>query len=133
MNDGRKKTLIGSFVASILSLSGCGQPGAPPKQAVPEPMVVEEVPVNGFDPDGEPVIKKWSDGSIWIHFEAMPPFFAEDAGTEADFEDFEKKVQDALGVPVRREDREAFIITDPEPDTAQKAKAWLEAYRTEGA
>ena len=129
MSDDRKKTLIGSFVASIVSLCGCGQPGAPPKQAVPEPTVIEEVSVNGFDPDGEPVIKKWSDGSIWIHFEAMPPFFAEDEGTEADFENFETNAQEALGVPVRRGDREVFIIANPKRDTAQRAKAWLESFR----
>jgi cytochrome oxidase Cu insertion factor (SCO1/SenC/PrrC family) len=132
MSDDRKKTLIGSFVAAILSLCGCGHPGAPPKQVVPKPTVIEEVSVSGFDQDGEPVIKKWSDGSIWIHFEAMPPFFAEDEGTEADFEKFETKVQEALGVPVRRDDREVFIIADPKPDTAQKAKEWLEAYRKQG-
>jgi len=63
----------------------------------------------------------------------MPPFFAENEGTEADFENFETKVQEALGVPVRRDDREVFIIANPNPDTAQKAKEWLEAYRKKGA
>src|SRR5687767_1448633 len=67
MSDDRKKTLIGSFVASMVSLCGCGQPGAPPKPAAAEPTVIEAVSVKGFDADGEPVIKKWSDGSIWIH------------------------------------------------------------------
>ena len=56
-------------------------------------------------------------------------FFAEDEGTEAVFENFEVKIQQALGVPVRRDDREVFVIAKPEPDTAEKAKAWLEAYR----
>jgi hypothetical protein len=129
MNQTRKKSLIGSLIASILSLYGCGQPEGPPSQGGGEPTLVEEVSVSGFDPEGEPVIKKWSDGSIWIHFEAMPPFFAEDEGTEAEFETFEVKVQEALGVPVRRDDREVFVITDPKPDTVEKAKAWLEAYR----
>ena len=40
---------------------------------------------------------------------------------------FETKIQEALGVPVRRDDREVFIITNPKPDTAETAKAWLEA------
>jgi len=133
MSDNRKSTLIGSLIASILSLCGCAQSGAPPRQGAPEPTVIEEIRVNGFDPDGEPVIKKWSDGSIWIHFEAMPPCFAEEDGTEAEFEGFETRIQEALGVPVRRDDREVFVITDPKPDTAAKAKAWLEAYRNKGA
>jgi len=63
----------------------------------------------------------------------MPPFFAEDNGTGADFENFETKVQEALGVAVRRDDREVFIIANPKPDTAEKANAWLEAYRKNGA
>jgi hypothetical protein len=90
---------------------------------------MEEVSVSGFDADGEPVIRKHSDGSLWIHFEAMPPFFAEEDGTEAEFEDFESKLQEALGVRVRREDREVFVIANPGPDTAARAKAWLEGYR----
>ena len=129
MSDASKKTLIGSLIASAVSIFGCGKPPASPKQATPEPKVIEQISVSGFDRDGEPVIKKWSDGSIWIHFEAMPPFFAEDEGTVADFENFEVKIQQALGVPVRRDDREVFVIAKPEPDTAEKAKAWLEAYR----
>jgi hypothetical protein len=98
-----------------------------------EPTLVEEIAVSGFDPDGEPVIKKWSDGSMWIHFEAMPPFFAEEDGTEAAFETFETQIQDAIGVPVIREDREVFVIPNPQPDTAAKAKAWLESYRGAGS
>jgi hypothetical protein len=129
MTDASKKTLIGSLIASAVSIFGCGKPAASPEQATPEPEVIEQISVSGFDRDGEPVLKKWSDGSIWIHFEAMPPFFAEDEGTEADFENFEVKIQQALGVPVRRDDREVFVIAKPEPDTAEKAKAWLEAYR----
>ena len=131
MSDANKKTLIGSFIASAVSYFGGGKPAASPKQAAPEPTVIEQISVSGFDPDGEPVIKKWSDGSIWIHFEAMPPFFAEDDGTAADFENFEVKIRQALGVLVRRDDREVFVIVNPEPDTADDAKAWLEAYREE--
>ena len=129
MSDAGKRTLIGSLIASAVSIFGCGKPAASPKQAAPEPTLIEEISVSGFDRDGEPVIKKWSDGSVWIHFEAMPPFFAEDEGTEADFENFEVKIQQALGVPVRRDDREVFVIANPKPGTAEEAKAWLEAYR----
>lgn len=124
-----KKTRIGSLIASAVSIFGCGKPAASPKQAAPEPILIEEISVVGFDHEGEPIIKKWSDGSIWIHFEAMPPFFSEDEGTEADFENFEAKIQQTLGVPVRRDDREVFVITNPKPNTAEEAKAWLEFYR----
>jgi hypothetical protein len=123
-----RKTLIGALLAPFLSLIGCGPSGTPTKQSAPQPTVVEEIAVSGFDPEGEPVIRKMSDGSVSIHFEAMPPFFAEDEGTEAEFENFEAKMQKALGVPVRRDDRELFVIPDPKSDTAAKAKTWLETY-----
>jgi hypothetical protein len=118
------------ILACLLPLGGCRDtpPSSPPPAADDEPTVVEEISVTGFDVDGEPVIKKWSDGSLWIHFQAMPPFFSEDDGTEARFETFENDVQKALGVPVVREDREVFVIPDPEPDTVQKAKDWLEGF-----
>ena len=117
----RKKTFIGAVIASLFSLCGCGQRWSLPA-AHDEPTLTEEIKVTGFDADGEPVIKKWSNGSLWIHFEAMPPFFAEDKGTESEFAKFETKVQDALGVPVVREDRDVFVIQNPTPDTAEKAK-----------
>ena len=129
----RKKTWLGSFMASLLSLCGCGQPAAPTNDGTKAPTLVEEIAVDGFDPDGEPVIRKWSDGSLSIHFEAMPPFFAEDDGTEGDFEDFDRTMEDALGVSVDRDDREVFMIRSPAPDTIERAKAWLEGYRDKGA
>jgi len=116
-------------LASLLSICGCGQPAPPPSQRADEPLLIEQIAVHGFDPDGEPVIKRWSDGTLWIHFEAMPPFFAEETNAESEFEAFELTIQEALGVDVRRDDREVFIITQPKADTAEKAKAWLEAYR----
>lgn len=90
--------------------------------------LVETIEIEGFDPDGEPVIKRWADGSLWIHFEAMPPFFAEEDGTEDDFEDFQAVLQAALGVPVTQDDREVFVIEHPLADTVKKAKKWLESF-----
>ncbi|MBI1349236.1 hypothetical protein GC163_23450 [bacterium] len=130
---GRKRGLFGSLLTPLLLICGCGRNAAPAGGTVEAPTMIEEIAVTGFDPDGEPVIKKWSDGKLWIHFEAMPPFFAEDQGTEQEFEDFEAKIQEALGVAVRRADREVFVIDQPEPDTAEKVKAWLEAYHKHAA
>jgi hypothetical protein len=129
----RKKTTFGSLMASLLSMCGCGQPLAIPNDNAGEPTLVEEIAVHGFDPDGEPVIEKWSDGTLCIHFETMPPFFAEDGGIEQEFEKFETKLQDALGVLVHRDDREVFVISKPNVDTVEKARAWLETYRKKGA
>jgi len=59
MSNGGNKTLIRSLVASILALCGCGQPAPPRDQGAIGPTVIEEISVSGFDPEGEPVIKKW--------------------------------------------------------------------------
>lgn len=129
----QKQTLFGSFVAWVRSMCGWGQSAASANSTAEDPALFEEIPIRGFDAEGEPVIKKWADGSLWIHFSAMPPFFAEDAGTEAEFENFEVKIQEALGVAVIQDDRELFVILKPQADTVEKAKAWLEGYRNKGA
>ncbi|NNE00285.1 MAG: hypothetical protein HKN47_23450 [Pirellulaceae bacterium] len=122
-----KNSFIGYIIGGLLSLCGCSQELPTPSDAG-EPTLVEEVSVSGFDSDSEPVIKKWSDGTLSIVFEAMPPFFAEEDGTESDFESFDVVIQDVLGVSVSRQDREVFVIDNPDPDTAAKAKAWLETF-----
>ncbi len=119
------------LVSTVLALCGCGSSEAVQKGSLAEPTIVEEISIIGFDPDGEPVIKKWSDGTIWIQFEAMPPFYAEGKGIDAEFEHFDAKLQRALGVPVSWEDREVFIVKKPTEDTVKKAKQWLESYRTQ--
>ena len=90
--------------------------------------IVTESTMSGFDEDGEPVIRSMSDGSLQIHFQAMPPFFAEDAGIGAQFDDFRARIEAVAGCPVDQDDRELFIIKSPGADTATKIKAWLENY-----
>lgn len=93
---------------------------------------MSELRVSGFDPDGEPVISvDDDDGTVSIQFEAMPPFFAEDNGTEAEFEDFDKTMSDALGIVVRRDDRELFVIDTCDGETAKRVKIWLETFRAD--
>jgi hypothetical protein len=98
---------------------------APPKKPSKR---VEAIRVKGFDSEGEPMIEKLSDGTLWIHFQAMPPFFAESNGTESAFDNFEEQLQQALGVAVRRDDREIFIVENPMQETGQKVKEWLEHF-----
>src|SRR5690349_366062 len=94
-----QRGIVSSLIALVLAISGCSEPAVPAKEPAKDaaknnagdPTLVESIPVKGFDPDGEPVIKKWSDGTLQIHFEAMPPFFAEDQGTERQFDNFEGK------------------------------------------
>lgn len=111
-----------------MSLCGCGQTTPTSEPNGNSVTVVTESTIAGFDPDGEPVIRWMSDGSIQIHFEAMPPFFAEEDGVEADFDDFRVKIEAAAGCPVVQDDRELFILRSPNTDTAAKIKLWLETY-----
>ena len=117
--------VIPSLIAAVASLFGCSQAQPP---AAPASQVAEELEVSGFDPDGEPVIRTSQDGSITIVFEAMPPFFAEENGTEADFEKFEETMSQQLGLPVEREDREVFIIRKAPAGTAERIRQWLSTF-----
>lgn len=56
------------------------------------------------------------------------PTLAEDNGTESESESFELIIQEVLGVPVVRAEREVFVIQNPAADTAHKAKSWLAAF-----
>jgi hypothetical protein len=123
-----KDFLQRSIFVSVLTFWGCGTSNLPQTQEIAEPTLVETIRIVGFDKENEPVIKKWSDGTLWIHFGAMPPFFAVDEGIEDNFQHFEQEIQAALGIPISREDRELFLIKNPASDTANKAKAWLEGF-----
>ena len=116
----------------LLGLSGCSQ--QPPAKStgneaatMNQATVVKTIAVSGFDPDGEPEIREMSDGTLAVLFNFMPPSYAEDE--EAKYADFEKQIEQAVGVPVYREDRERFLLRNPQSDTAEKLKAFLESYR----
>ncbi len=72
------------------------------------------------------------DGSIRIVFEPMPPNFAEDDGTEADFAEFENVISKKIGVPVIRKDREVFVIRDAPPGTGERLRDWLATFHDHG-
>ena len=88
-----------------------------------------EIDIKGFDPEGEPVIQKISDGSLQIVFNFMPPSYVDDDEAMGDFDDFDKQIQAAIGVPVMWEDREIFVVETPENDTIDRLKSFLENYR----
>lgn len=90
-------------------------------------IVVKTIAIRGFDPGGEPEIREMSDGTMQVIFNFMPPSYAEDE--EVDYADFDEQLERAIGVPVRRDDRELFLIQQPRKDTAAKLKSFLEAYR----
>ena len=96
-----------------------------------EPTMSEPITVTGFDSAGEPEIRDGGDGALHIMFNFMPPLNgSDDYNPHPVFETFEKVLQGELGVEVIRDDRELFVIPKPKPDTAARAKAFLETFWT---
>ena len=87
---------------------------------------VEVFALTGFDPDGEPEVRIMTDGSLYVVFNFMPPSWAEDAPER--FDDFDKQLARAVGVPVEWEDRESFRIAGPAPDTVERVRSFLGSY-----
>ena len=85
--------------------------------------------VNGFDKDGDPEIKLYSDGHIEILFNFMPPLNGAAEQIDNDYWDnFEKTLSVHLSVKVDRDDRELFVITKPKKSTIKKLELYLESY-----
>jgi hypothetical protein len=102
---------------------------APVAHAAENAKVPDAIAVTGFDSAGEPEIRTGDNGALEIMFNFMPPLNgADDANPHPVFETFEKVLSKELGVDVRRDDRELFVIAKPTADTAVRAKAFLEGF-----
>ena len=88
---------------------------------------VKVIPVDGFDPDGEPEIRIMADGGLYVVFNFMPPSWAEDDPDR--FADFDQQLTTAAGLPVKWEDREFFRVERPAPDTVERIRQFLAAYK----
>ena len=88
---------------------------------------VEEIQLSGFDPDGEPSVRRTAEGRLWLCVEFMPPSWAPEAeGAElGPWEDFDRQMERAIGVPVVWEDREWFRIDEPRADTVEAIQRFL--------
>jgi hypothetical protein len=91
--------------------------------------VKQEIELKGFDSAGEPLIRLMADGSVYIVFNFMPLSWVPDEQGLGPFEDFDKQLERAAGVPVEWEDREYFLIRQPMSDTVQRIRKFLEDYR----
>jgi hypothetical protein len=87
---------------------------------------VNVIPLTGFDPEGEPEVREMADGSLYLVFNFMPPSWAED--NPDPFDDFDKQLSAAIGLPVQWEDREFFRIDRPAKDTVERIRGFLAAY-----
>jgi hypothetical protein len=88
---------------------------------------VSVIQLAGFDPEGEPQIRVMADGSLYLVFNFMPPSWAED--TPDRFDDFDKQLSKAIGLPVEWEDREVFRVERPGTDTVERIRHFVGAYR----
>jgi hypothetical protein len=95
---------------------------------------VQTILLSGFDPEGEPEIRVWADGSLEVVFNFMPPSWAADEAPDdlgrGNFADFDRQMERAVGVPVLWEDREFFRIEQPAPDTLERVRQFVERYRS---
>ena len=95
--------------------------------------IQQEIELTGFDPQGEPVIRIMADGSLYLVFEFMPPSWI----PESEYvdlgrcRDFDRRLEAATGTPVVWEDREFFLIQQPQPDTVERIKRFLAEFRRE--
>jgi len=89
---------------------------------------IQKIQLSGFDELGEPVIQVMTDRSIHLQFEFMPPSDIDENGMEF-FDDFDVQLANAIGLPVIWDDRERFIIENPQPDTIDKIRHFIENYR----
>jgi hypothetical protein len=91
---------------------------------------IEEIELTGFDPEGEPVVRRTATGRLWLCVQFVPPSWAEEIDPSdrvglGPWHDFDKRLQRAIGVPVVWEDREWFRIDQPKPDTVEAIRAFL--------
>jgi hypothetical protein len=83
--------------------------------------------LTGFDPQGEPEIRRDASGNLRLVFNFMPPSWAAeaDSGTLGPFKDFDAQLQAAINHRVVWEDRELFLIEEPQADTPARIQAFL--------
>jgi hypothetical protein len=88
---------------------------------------VETIKLAGFDPNGEPEIRRTAEGRLWLCIQFMPPLWAPEEEREelGRWEDFDKQMEQAIGVPVVWEDREWFRIDQPQTDTVEAIERFL--------
>jgi hypothetical protein len=94
---------------------------------------VEVIPLAGFDPEGEPEVRRTHAGGLWLVFNFLPPSWAPEAeGRDLGWwADFDRRLERALGVPVTWEDREFFRIRRPQADTVEAIRRFLVEVRKE--
>jgi len=107
------------------------RPPPPPRGEAPDD-IVETISLEGFDPLGDPELRRERSGNFWLVFNFMPPSWvpqAEYAGFGR-CAHFDKELQAALGSPVLWDDREFFLIEQPTTDCVDRIRRFLSEFRS---
>lgn len=89
------------------------------------------IPLTGFEPGAEPVVREMRNGGLLLVFAFIPPRVAEGQPAKArrfDLNTFGAEVERAAGVPVVWDDKEVFVIQRPRADTVEKLRGFLQGY-----
>ena len=72
-----------------------------------------------------------ADGSLWVIFNFMPPSWIPESEHEdlGRCHDFDRQLEQAIGVPVSWQDREFFRIEKPRTDTIKAIARFLADFR----
>jgi hypothetical protein len=95
---------------------------------------VEVIRLAGFDPPGEPELRRMGTGSYWLVFKQMPPTWVR-TGFDAALERlelkmaFKRQLEEAIAVPVVSVDEESFSIESPPQNCVEKVKRFLSEFR----
>ncbi|MEZ6052485.1 MAG: hypothetical protein R3C02_14045 [Planctomycetaceae bacterium] len=94
--------------------------------------------VAGFDPECPPEIRHMDDGSLWLVIDPMPPswlenedYLRQDPLSLGPCADFDQQLARAICVPVHWDDREFFLIKNPQKDTVNAITDFLYEFRQE--
>jgi hypothetical protein len=88
---------------------------------------IREIELTNFEPDNEPTLRFFADGSMCLVMNLFPPYAW--LMSERDESKFDEDLSEWIGVTVNWEDREFFSIPSPQADTEEKVKEFIRTYR----
>jgi hypothetical protein len=89
--------------------------------------VYASVQLSGFDADGEPSIRVYSEGHLVVVFEFMPPSAWEMDATDAGM--LGNEMAEAIGLDMSEELRGFFLVANPAKDTIERITTFVSTYR----
>ena len=93
--------------------------------------VIKQIELSGFEPKHDPLVRVLNDGSLSVVFRFMPPLWDHRVpeGELGPYAYFDYDMSKAIGADVAWVDREVFVIEQPESDTVDRLRQFLESYK----